>query len=322
MFYNPYENIYDKELEWQKVNLHIHAGICIKDVCGEFPMREVIDAYAQAGYNAIAVTNHDCFVSCEERDDISLLDGVEFTRNQHLLLIGTKYNENLSAQELHDKMNSSYAEFFSGEYGSASVDYQKVIDQARKSGAFVILCHPNWQRREFFPLETMKQLTGYIGIEILNTGIYNVNNWGSGYALAVDLWDELLTSGKKVYGFGNDDFHYWRDLDNVCNMICAKSAAYEDIFEAVTTGRFYVSTGLELERFDYDGIKLTVQAKLAIPSYIDTFEYRIIGSGGKLLYQSTGKDIAYRINDSELYARVEVTGPNGEKLYTQPIIKD
>jgi len=54
----------------------------------------------------------------------------------------------------------------------------------------------------------MAALKGYTGIEIFDSVIYRLN--GSG--LATDAWDFLLSQGKLVWKFGDDDFHRWYDL--------------------------------------------------------------------------------------------------------------
>jgi len=157
-------------------------------------------------------------------------------------------------------------------------------------------------------------------MEIYNASAYNPNNWGAGSGLALDKWDHLLTLGRKVYGFGSDDFHYWNDLDNAFNMLCAKSASFADIKEAVTAGRFYVSTGAVLERFSIKNGRIFVKAGLPIPSYVDSFEYRFIGGGGKLLYETVNSCAEYAIGEAEQYVRVEATAENGAKMYLQPVM--
>ena len=62
MFYNPYESILDEGMRWLKVNFHVHAGVCVKGECGEFPMWDVVDAYVQAGYHALTVSNHNRYI--------------------------------------------------------------------------------------------------------------------------------------------------------------------------------------------------------------------------------------------------------------------
>ena len=301
MYYNPYEiitNETNKNMQWMKSNFHMHAGVGIKGDCGEFPTREVVDAYAQAGYKVLAVTNHNTHIPyATERDDISLINGVEYSHIAHMVLLGTDRFED--------------------------INHQEAIDRTVANGGFVVLCHPNWywENREHWSLEMLEQVTGYTGLEIINMGAYNPNNWGSGSGLALDKWDYLLTAGRKVWGFGTDDFHYWNDMDKAFNMIYAKSGAYADVKEAVEFGRFYVSTGVvELERFSFKGGRISVKAKLAIPTYSDTFEYRFIGTGGKLLYEVTGRDAEYMVDPAERYVRVEVTVDYGAKIYLQPVL--
>ena len=294
MFYNPYETIQSGSMRWLKANFHVHAGVETKGECGELPMAAVIDAYVKAGYDVLAVTNHDTHVPYKgKRDDISLIDGYEYSPvDPHMVLIGANRIE--------------------------GGDHQQAINCALTEGGFAVLCHPNWMHRDYWSLQKLEQTSGYTGIEIYNSLIYRLG--GSG--LALDKWDHLLTLGRIAFGFGNDDFHYWHDIDRVCNMIYAKSASYNDIKEAVASGRFYVSTGVVLDRFSYNGTKIMVKAKFPVETHIDTFHYRFIGTNGKLLHSITGTAAEFAVDEAERYIRVEVMGENGAMMYLQPILND
>ena len=290
MYRSTYETI--KDGQWFRANFHTHAGVCTKGQCGILPVDDVVDAYKNAGCNVLAISNHDRYIPREKNyEGISVIDAVEYSANPHMLLIGVN--------EYHN------------------VPHQEAINRAVSAGGFVILCHPNWQHREYFPDSLIDELTGYTGLEITNGVVHNLT--GSG--LALDSWDNILSKGRKVWGFGNDDFHHYRDTGRVYNMICAKSGSYNDIREAVTAGRFYVSSGVMLKEFALENDELYVKAGYFRDTYISNFEYKITGARGRILLKTEGESISLKLN-GEPYVRVEATSDYGAKMYLQPIFRE
>src|SRR5579871_442973 len=170
---------------WLRGNLHAHST-CSD---GALPPEAVIAAYEQRGYDFLALSDHDRLVSPAEyqaRTRLVLLPADEVTaRGPHMLAIAIR------------------------EALTPDPDRQNVIDAVRAQGGFVILNHPNWQREfNHHPQEAMERLSGYAGIEIYN----GVVERETGSALALDRWDRLLGSGRRVWGFANDDFHWERDI--------------------------------------------------------------------------------------------------------------
>ncbi|HOJ12166.1 MAG TPA: hypothetical protein PK733_16465, partial [Clostridiales bacterium] len=254
------------------------------------PMNEVIEAYKKAKYGALAISNHNKYIPQEnEYSGINILDAVEYSKHPHMLQIGVRDYEDIS--------------------------HQDAIDHTVDKGGFVILCHPNWINKGYWDWDKLGQLDKYTGIEILNPVIYTLK--GSG--LALDTWDYLLSKGKKVFGFGNDDFHQWRDLERSYNVIYAKSNSFQDIKEAVQKGCFYVSDGVALSDFAFDGKTVTVKAGLFVETYVEEYEYKFIGLNGIELYKCQGKSASFDIDINEPYVRIEATAEHGAKMYLQPL---
>ncbi len=291
MYYNPYSLLNTQNYKWIKTNFHTHAGVCEKGNCGELPMNEVIEAYKKAEYEALAISNHNIYIPWEnEYPDINIIDAVEYSKHPHMLLIGIREYED--------------------------IPHQEAIYRTVDKGGFVILCHPNWMKKGYWDWNDLEKIDGYLGIEILNPVIYTLK--GSG--LALDAWDYLLSGGKKVFGFGNDDFHQWRDLERSFNVIYAKSNSFRDIKEAVQKGSFYVSNGVALSDFNFDGKTVTVEASLFVETYVEEYEYRFIGLNGVELYKHQGKSASYDIDISEPYLRIEITAEHGAKMFLQPLL--
>lgn len=213
-YINPYENLEDGK--WLKANFHTHAGTGA-GTCGFNPVDTVVGAYKHLRYDVLTISNHDLFTDTRSftDDKILMVPGVEYSKQEHMLNIGVD-------RSLHE------------------YDHQSSIDITTEMGGFTILAHPNWQRKEYWSFDTLLELKGYKGIEVINMLIYRL----SGSGLAMDTWDFLLSNGRLVYGFGNDDFHAITDAGRSFNVIFSRGNTYESIRESIDKGSFCASTGL------------------------------------------------------------------------------
>lgn len=292
MYINPYQNAVIDITSGLKANFHTHAGTG-KGTCGHYEIDEVLAAYKDAGYQVLTISNHDLFSDVsdyQEKYDIILINGYEYSAEPHMLCIGG-------------------TEICTGEH-------QEAIDACTSQGGFTILCHPNWIRKEYWPWKDIDALKGFTGIEIYNQVVYRLN--GSG--LATDTWDHILSQGRLAWGFGSDDFHRWHDLGRAWNMIFSPSKSQTDIKSSIAAGSFYASTGLLLKELIFEDNRLMVHAQFR-DSYIKELEYQFIGQGGALLDVQAREKGTYEFQGNENYVRVEVTGENGSRLWTQPIYK-
>lgn len=293
MYINPYENAVTGVEQGLKTNFHTHAGTG-KGTCGHNEIHDVLAAYRDAEYQVLTISNHDLFTNMEEyegKQGLILINGYEYSKEPHMLCIG----------------------------GSkvCTGNHQKAIDSCNSQGGFVILCHPNWIHKEYWPWKDIDTIQGFMGIEIYNHLIYRLN--GSG--LATDTWDHILSKGRLAWGFGSDDFHRWHDLGRAWNIILSPSQSRVDIQSSITSGSFYVSTGLLLDKFIFENNRLQISAQFR-DSYIKNYQYRFIGQNGLLLDEQIGEDGIYQFQGNEKYVRVEVIAENGSRLWTQPIYNE
>ena len=285
---NPYQNLAGGR--WMRVNFHTHAGTGYK-TCGQNPIGPVAAIYREAGYDALCISNHDHFTDASEigDGDFLMIPGVEYSQDEHMLTIG---------------VHASYH----------ANDHQTAINLTREGGGFTILCHPNWPEKDFWPPEKMDRLTGFAGIEVMNTVIYRL----SGSGRATDVWDRLLTAGRLKFGFGNDDFHMMTDAGRSFNLIYCRELTYDAIKQAIFEGAFCASTGLWLDYLRLEDGVLRVRAKYPRPTYIDTFTYRFITAHGRIAAEQTAQVGEYALQ-GEPYVRVEAVGENGALLFCQPV---
>jgi len=286
MYINPYKNNFFSNTEPLKANFHIHAGLE-----GDHNADEVIASYKEAGYDVLMISNQYVLTDTQviqKKHDIVMFNGFEYVDDKDILCVDVN-------------------NYFDG-------NRQDVINQCNSLGGFSILAHPNFTQKGWWPLDAMSDLKGYIGIEIYNGVIFRME--GSG--LAVDVWDFLLSNGKLIWGFANDDFHRWFDMARGWNIVHSNSKEKEDIKRAINQGSFYASTGLSLKDFIFENDILRISAR-AKGSYIKDYTYRFIGDNGKILKQEYAEFAEYKINGNEKYIRVEVTSEHGAMLWTQPI---
>lgn len=287
-YINPYENL--TEGRWLKVNFHTHAGTG-PGTCGANPIDVVVNTYKHLKYDILCISNHDLFSDTRSFSDekITMVPGVEYSRPEHMLTIGVD-------RSLHE------------------YDHQTAINITNEIGGFSVLCHPNWGRKGYWNPDKMMELKGYKGIEVLNMLIYRL----SGSGLATDAWDFLLSNGRLVYGFGNDDFHALPDAGRSFTVIYAREASYEAMRESIDKGSFCASNGLFPEYLKIEDNIIRVKARFPIATYVDEFTYRFVTENGKVSDVQTGKEGVYKL-DGEKYVRVEVVGENGYMLFFQPV---
>jgi len=293
-FYNPYETV--NHGKWYKSSFHIHHGTgeeTLPTSC-EIVMR----AYKEAGYDFIMLSQQPCWEDTSElaaKVGIHTVNGTEYIGQDGILLMGTR-------------------SFIGGEP-------QEAVDECVRQGGLAVICHPNWETEPDLPLampaELRDALTGVTGIEIVTAAIFD-RFLGSGYA--ADVWDKMLTAGKVIWAFGSDDFHLYHDLARAWVQIYSNERySWDSMKRSIQLGALYVSTGLKLFDYGFNGNVLKIQADYP-GKKLGRTEYRFIGESGVILSQCFGDSASYNVLGSEKYIRVEARGESGQMLWTQPLL--
>lgn len=291
MYINPYEKL--EKAVWRKANFHTHSGTGPK-TCGVHSPEEVTGLYREYGYDFLCLSNHNEYRSFANYSDerMTLIDGVEYTSAIHMLTVGIK--ENLIAMPV-----------------------QEAITRTKELGGFTILCHPNWPNKATFSPEMMLDLTGYMGIEALNAVCFRL----SGSGRATDVWDAVLSAGKLITGFANDDFHAMADGGRFFNLIACEEKTYDSMKQAIEENAVCASSGVYPVYHRLEGDTLQVKASLPIKSYLENYEYTFVGPNGKILSKQTGAEASYQLQGED-YVRVEVVAEGGQILLFQPVYKE
>lgn len=286
-------NPYDYDGLWLKGNLHTHTE---NSPCGHYSLKQVIDMYAsfKMDYDFLAITDHYFLTDINElKNDskIVLFSGVEFKKKdyQTLGINITSYDD--------DYIDSS--------------NHQKLFKSVEESGGLNIICHPHAFHDEYWPFEMLLSLENYTGIEIYNNNIKFDNK---GRAVATDLWDRLLSNGKRLWGFANDDMHIFQRCGGAFNMVLATEKNADSIMTAIKRGSFYASTGIFLSSIKVEDSEITIDlSHRHIPA-----DFKFIGYNGKVLKTSTGSSANYPCKGDEGYVRVEIRREDGSMAWTQP----
>ncbi|MGD0725701.1 MAG: hypothetical protein ABSB63_09060 [Spirochaetia bacterium] len=287
MLVNPYDQLDERGGKWLRANFHAHAGTA-GEICS---IGEVISTYKEAGYGILMISNQNVLSdthSLETAFGMVLINGFEYVEKEDMLCIGVD-------------------ELLRG-------DHQTVIYECRRRDALVVLAHPNWKRKGYWPMQEMCSLRGYHGIEIYNGAIFRLD--GSG--LATDAWDELLSRGKLCWGFANDDFHRWFDIARGWNMVFVGATNQVAVKSSLRQGSFYASTGLKLASLQLRDELVEVQVD-SRHTYVKDYTFRFIGRSGTVLSENRGERGTYRLTGRELYVRVEASSEHGAMLWTQPL---
>lgn len=289
---NPYEGAKDFPL---KGSLHTHTPNP-RSSCGSVPIDKVIELYKGMGYSFMAVTNHHIKTDVGDAGskEFCVLPGIEtdIAGAHHFGVVHADgeailYDPNATQQEM--------------------------IDRNSAAGGLVTLHHPDWQLREHYTIDELLALKNYDGIEIYNSVIERLD----GSPLSTAKWDRLLTHGRRVLGFANQDFHGMADLMDCCNAIAGRDKSPQAIFDALKSGRFYCHHGVKVKRLGRNGGKVFVEtenAKLI----------RFIGFGGKTLekIKAPSAEIEFKDGDGSYeYIRVECLGEGDEISFSQPFFR-
>ena len=273
--------------QWLKGNLHTHTT----NSDGQRPHQEVIDDYARRRYGFLMISDHDLHTS--ERDyrafdarGLILIPGNEISaQGPHMLHVGAT------------------------DLVPPHADRQQVIDEIAGKGGFAVFNHPNWFADfNHCSQEVLERCQGYVGLEIYNGVICRLE--GSPYA--TNRWDMLLTKGRRLWGFANDDSHTATgDVELGWNVAYVKEQSVRGVVEALRQGRFYASTGVVISRIEVEGRRILIETENAA---------RIValGHGAKRFAQVDAARIEVEVPAEVRYARFECWGTGEAFAWTQP----
>lgn len=290
-------NPYAKEGVWLRGSLHNHTT----NSDGHHPLSTVYRMYHD--YDFFAISDHDQITEHTDESTIpTLYEAIEVSSPKaHMLLV----------QPPKAIMEGYTNEFTIDNYGQLSA-------MCLEGGGISVLVHPNRYYSQYWKLADMLAMNAYTGIEVIN------GDGNPEYDIAFDKWDAVLSSGRKVWGFGNDDFHAYGQERRAWNVALAAMNSHEAVLEALRSGSFYVSTGYGFDSIEVEGS--TIVAKLGSSDQLDgMYKYAtVIGKYGKVLHEVTGRftELRYTCTGDEGYVRIAVYLEGGSGAFSQPLFME
>ena len=295
---------------WYKGNTHSHTTESDGDSSPEYVARW----YKDHGYDFLILSDHNTIT---DPGALAHLVGDGF-----LLIPGEEVTSSFEDRAVHVNALNLH-EFVAPQQGTTLVGtIQANVDAAREKAGVPHINHPNylWSMGP----QDLAQVEGYRLLEIFN-GHPSVHNLGGGgFPGMEDVWDLLLTGGKRIYGIAVDDAHHFQGEFSPTRVnpgrgwvvVKAPDLSGASLMEGLEEGRFYSSTGVELEDVVVGATRLEVRIKTKGDfKYTTTFT----GAGGRVLGMTHGPVATFDLAGSELYVRARVEDSGGAVAWVQPV---
>lgn len=295
---------------WLKGNTHTHTTESDGDSSPEYVARW----YRDHGYDFLVLSDHNVFT---DPDALAQLQDSTF-----LLIPGEEVTSGFEGKPVHVNGLNIPGLIEAREAESLVATIQANVDAVREVEGVPHVNHPNF--RWSFGAAELSQVEGDRLLEIHN-GHPSVHNQGGGGTPGMEeVWDILLTGGKRVYGIAVDDAHHFQgefaaDRANPGRgWVAVRASAREPqaIVEALEAGHFYASTGVALSDVvvTHDRIEVHIEAR-------SDFRYRtvFIGAGGRTVGESTENPAVFVLEEDVGYVRAKVMDSMGYAAWTQPV---
>ena len=268
--------------------LHVHTT----ESDGALSPAAVVAQYAAAGYGALALTDHD-LVTAQPAGLALPIVGNEASFGSHILALGAAYQR------------------------GGQTDPQMVIDGIAAAGGLAVIAHPALVFADT-TLAQLHALDGYAGIEIHNAvALGHPDDREHGFA--IEWWDDLLRTGRRVWAFASDDFHETtgqRGYDIGRLVVWPTAATPAGLLAAIQRGDFAA---------DVSNHGVTLAPPTVAPDAITldcpgATRIRWLTEAG-LAQTSVGGQSTYEPSGAELYVRAEVIGGLAES-FAAPLAAD
>ena len=252
--------------------------------------QRVINDYAKRGYDFLAISDHDIYTSIRDyrqwdAKGMVLMPGNEVSANgSHILHVAA------------DRFIEPVAQ------------RQEVINRIAAGKGLAVIAHPNWlEAFDGTPITQMQEWIGYHGLEIHNGLIRRLT--GSPYC--TNKWDLLLSQGRRLWGFANDDSHDDGDVECGWNVVYSKQRTVKEITAALTAGRFYTSSGVVISSIRVRANRITIETENAA-SIVAVSDF------GQRIGSIDAARIDFEVPQDQRYVRFECWGVGEQFAWTQP----
>ena len=295
---------------WWKGNTHTHT----LESDGDSPPMTVASWYRDHGYNFLVISDHNVWVDPAKLS--SLVDSA------FILIPGEELTSSFQRKPVHVNGLNVPAVIQPLTDSTLLGTVQKNVDAVREVSGVPHINHPNFGWA--IPADVLAKVRNDKLIEIHNGHPLVHNHGGGGSPGMEEVWDMLLTGGKRIYGIAVDDAHHFTGefAANRANpgrgWVSVRTASLDarSLLGAMEEGLFYASNGVELDSIRVSDRSLTVAVRQR-----GDFKYTIdfIGRGGRLLQKSRSSRATYILKGNEMYVRARVTDSMGNHAWVQPV---
>jgi hypothetical protein len=291
---------------WFKGNLHVHTDRSD----GVTPPPEVVSWYRDRGYDFLSITDHNLQSVTSE-----LLEAVDL--GGLLVLRGVEVTDRVGGRPVHLNGIGVHEVVLpqGGEDVPTVIDQN--VDAVERAGGLAILNHPNGLLRAAISAEEVSSSR----VEFFEVCCSDYLG-GSGHPSTDEIWDEVLSSGRRLWGVAADDAHDFgpesRDPGSSWVMVEARELSGSAILEALRSGAFYSTTGVLLDEVERGPERLCVR----IGDY-EAYGFRTeyIGEEGRVLSTSERGESCQELSRGEVYVRARVLRSDGARAWVQPLFR-
>lgn len=292
----PPENPFLLDGTWYKAALHVHTTTSDGDVDVATRLKQ----YREAGYHVVAVTDH------WKTNDLT-----GFSDNAFLAINSMEAHPRTgTGAPAHHFVCLDLPHPFELD---RKLKAQDLVDKVREAGGKVIYAHPYWTEHS---LDEMRDITGFIGIEIYNAHC----DFASAKGYNDPHVDQALTKLGLFSLTSVDDIHKTAWINTGWTMIRAKELTKPAIMAAITAGHTYSSTGAVITDFrieNNDTVRITCHPASKISFFYDG------AGGGRFFTAKDGKpltDASWKFGSGKRkWIRAEVVDAAGKHAWTNPL---
>ena len=302
--------------KWYKGNIHCHTTNSDGDADPEF----VVDWYKRHGYNFLVVSDHNHLTILEYATKTKDVDFILIPGEEVTSFANTSIPVHINGIGIHSLVEPQ-------DRDTVIETLQANINGIISAGGLASINHPNYKWS--ITSNDIYSVNGATMLEVFN-GHPATNNFGSRNKLSTEqIWDEVLSYGKLIFGVATDDSHKYYDFTPELSnpgrgwiTVRASELNQESIMNSLRSGDFYSSTGIELKEINIDKQSLEIEIDENPKELNFAMEYETTFTGflGKELDKVSGNSASYQFQGDEVYVRATVSGSNGFKAWTLSLI--
>ena len=291
---------------WYKGNVHTHTTKSDGDADPEV----VVEWYKNHDYDFLVLSDHN---------HRTIIDGYS---DALILIPGEEVSARILGGDIPIHLNgigiSRVVEPIDA--GGVVETLQANVDLITEAGGIASLNHPNasWA----YDHKDIVQIEGATLLEVYNGWPGSNSEGAPGKYSGEEIWDNVLSTGKIIYGIAVDDAHHYSDFTHTMAnpgrgwiVVNAEQLTNESIIDSLIAGKFYFSTGIDIEDISMldEGIELVISQHR---DYI--YNTKFIGKDGEVLKEVTGLQPKYEFSGDEEYVRASIKSSVGTRAWTQP----